>query len=154
RTQPRSCRPGLPDNSPYLSRRQHARKVGDSMNRPTHLRISFLGLALLGGIGGTAARQAISLAVPAADGLPLAIFAVNSGGAFLLRLLVQPLAQRGPDVGVPRTARILIGTGSLCGFTTYSPLAADAAWLIGNGALAAGIVYLLATVVLGGVATR
>src|SRR5699024_4959447 len=37
--------------------------------------------------------------------------------------------------------------------TTYSALAADAAWLMGNGALAAGIGYGLATVVLGGLAT-
>src|SRR5699024_1782511 len=81
RTQPRGSRPGLPDNSPYLSRRQHARKVGDRMNRPAHLRMSFLGLALLGGIGGTAAREAISLAVPEVDGIPVAIFAVNIGGA-------------------------------------------------------------------------
>ena len=123
------------------------------MNRPAHLRISFLGLALLGGIGGTAAREAISLAVPEVDGIPVAIFAVNIGGAFLLGLLLEALARRGPDVSVPRTARILIGTGFLGGFTTYSALAADAAWLMGNGALAAGIGYGLATVVLGGLAT-
>ena len=123
------------------------------MNRPAHLRISFLGLALLGGIGGTAAREAISLAVPAVNGIPVAIFAVNIGGAFLLGLLLEALARRGPDAGVPRTARILIGTGFLGGFTTYSALAADAAWLMGNGALAAGICYGLATVVLGGLAT-
>src|SRR5699024_10516842 len=63
------------------------------------------------------------------------------------------LARRGPDVSVPRTARILIGTGFLGGFTTYSALAADAAWLMGSGALATGIGYGLATVVLGGLAT-
>src|SRR5699024_7819938 len=80
RTQPRRRRPGLPDSSPDLSRRQQARTVGVSMNRPAHLRSSCLGLALLGGIGGTAAREAISLAVPEVDGIPVAIFAVNIGG--------------------------------------------------------------------------
>jgi CrcB protein len=123
------------------------------MNRPAHLRMSFLGLALLGGIGGTAAREAISLAVPEVDGLPVAIFAVNIGGAFLLGLLLDALARRGPDEGARRTARILIGTGFMGGFTTYSALAADAAWLIGNGDPAVGIGYGLATVVLGGLAT-
>src|SRR5699024_7507365 len=102
------------------------------------------------GIGGTAAREAISLAVPEVDGIPVAIFAVNIGGAFLLGLLLEALARRGPDVSVPRTARILIGTGFLGGFTTYSALAADAAWLMGSGALATGIGYGLPTVVLGG----
>jgi CrcB protein len=123
------------------------------MNRPAHLRMSFLGLALLGGIGGTAAREAISLAVPAVNGIPVAIFAVNIGGAFLLGLLLEALARRGPDEGVRRTVRILIGTGFMGGFTTYSALAADAAWLMGNGAPATGIGYGLATVVLGGLAT-
>jgi CrcB protein len=123
------------------------------MNRPAHLRTSFLGLALLGGIGGTAAREAISLAVPEVDGIPVAIFAVNIGGAFLLGLLLDALARRGPDEGARRTARILIGTGFMGGFTTYSALAADAAWLIGNGDPAVGIGYGLATVVLGGLAT-
>src|SRR5699024_11034412 len=153
RTQPRGSRLGLPDNSPYLSRRQHARKVGDRMNRPAHLRMSFLGLALLGGIGGTAAREAISLAVPEVDGIPVAIFAVNIGGAFLLGLLLDALARRGPDEGARRTAGILTGTGFMGGFTTYRALAADAAWLIGNGDPAVGIGYGLATVVLGGLAT-
>lgn len=123
------------------------------MNRPAHLRMSFLALALLGGIGGTAAREAISLAVPAVNGIPVAIFAVNVGGAFLLGLLLEALARRGPDEGGRRTLRILIGTGFMGGFTTYSALATDAARLMGSGQPATGIGYGLATVVLGGLAT-
>ncbi|WP_253720273.1 fluoride efflux transporter FluC [Brevibacterium renqingii] len=141
------------DNSPYLSRHRHARKVGENMHRPTHLRASFLGLAFVGGIGGTAAREAISLAVPAVNGIPVAIFAINVLGAFLLGLLLEALARSGPDEGVRRTMRILIGTGFMGGFTTYSALAADAAQLLGRGAAAAGIGYGLATVVLGGLTT-
>ena len=123
------------------------------MNRPAHLRFSLLGLAFLGGIGGTAAREAISLAVPAVNGIPVAIFTVNIGGAFLLGLLLEALARSGPDEGARRTIRILIGTGFMGGFTTYSALATDAAWLMGNGGLGVGIGYGLATVVLGGLAT-
>src|SRR5699024_5610900 len=63
------------------------------------------------------------------------------------------LARRGPDEGARRTIRILIGTGFMGGFTTYSALAADAARLMGHGALSTGIGYGLATVVLGGLAT-
>ena len=123
------------------------------MNRPAHLRFSLLGLALLGGIGGTAAREAISLAVPAVNGIPVAIFTVNIGGAFLLGLLLEALARSGPDEGARKTIRILIGTGFMGGFTTYSALATDAASLMGNGGLGVGIGYGLATVVLGGLAT-
>lgn len=123
------------------------------MSRPTHLRASYLGLALLGGAGGTAAREAISLAVPSVNGIPVAIFVINVLGAFLLGLLLEALARRGPDEGVRRTVRILIGTGFMGGFTTYSALAADAAGLLAHGAAGAGIGYGLATVVLGGLAT-
>src|SRR5699024_12549010 len=35
RTQPRGPGPRILDNSPYLNRRQHARKVGDSMTADT-----------------------------------------------------------------------------------------------------------------------
>lgn len=123
------------------------------MNRPTHLRPSYLGLALLGGTFGTAAREAISLAVPDLGGIPVAIFAINILGAFCLGLLLDALARRGPDEGGRRTMRILLGTGFMGGFTTYSALAADTAALLGEGAVGSGLGYGLATVLVGGLAT-
>ncbi|WP_166969790.1 fluoride efflux transporter FluC [Brevibacterium atlanticum] len=123
------------------------------MSRPVHLRASYLGLAVLGGTVGTAAREGISLAVPEIDGIPVAIFGINILGAFLLGLLLESLARRGPDVGVRRTLRILVGTGFMGGFTTYSALATDAASLLGDGRAGLGIGYGLATVLIGGLAT-
>ncbi|MDN5833089.1 MAG: CrcB family protein [Brevibacterium sp.] len=123
------------------------------MSRPVHLRLPYLGLALVGGIFGTAAREAISLAVPSTSGIPWAIFAVNILGAFLLGLLLDALARMGPDDGRRRRLRIMVGTGFMGGFTTYSALATDAASLLGEGEVGAGIAYGLGTILIGGLAT-
>lgn len=123
------------------------------MNRPLHLRLPYLGLAILGGTLGTAAREAVSLAFPPFAGIPLAIFMVNILGAFLLGLLLDTQARSGPDEAGRRTVRIMVGTGFMGGFTTYSALATDAALLIGNGSVGTGITYGLATLFIGGIAT-
>ena len=121
--------------------------------RPLHLRLPYLGLALIGGSLGTAAREAISLAVPELDGIPVAILGINILGAFCLGLLLSGLSRMGPDVGMRQKIRILIGTGFMGGFTTFSALATDAASLLGEGRVGAGLLYGLVTVVIGGLAT-
>lgn len=100
---------------------------------------------------GVAGREAIILAVPTLGGIPIAILIVNVVGAFLLGLLVESLAQRGPDIGRRRSVRLLLGTGALGGFTTYSALAADGAVLLGSDPTK-GVLYLLGTLVLGAIA--
>ncbi|QPR39250.1 fluoride efflux transporter FluC [Brevibacterium casei] len=134
---------------------------------PTHLRASSLILVAAGGTLGTAAREAISLTVPSLAGIPVAIFGINFLGAFLLGLLLSALARRGPDEGARRRVRLLVGTGFMGGFTTYSALATDAALLLGGvpgtesaGGVPAvtastgiGIGYGLATLIIGGLAT-
>lgn len=121
--------------------------------RPIHLRPTYLLLVILGGTLGTAAREALSLAFPPVNGVPYAIFGINIAGAFLLGFLLDALARRGTDKGHRRTVRLLIGTGFMGGFTTYSALAADSAALIGTGEAGAGISYALATVLVGVFAT-
>ncbi|WP_137824791.1 CrcB family protein [Brevibacterium sp. 2SA] len=135
--------------------------------RPLHQRSGLLGLALLGGTAGTAAREALGLAVPSLAGIPVAIFAINLLGAFLLGLLLEALLRTGPDDGWRLRARILLGTGFMGGFTTYSALAVDTALLLGGGATSGatagamttagattlGLAYGLGTVLLGGLAT-
>jgi CrcB protein len=105
----------------------------------------------VGGAVGVACREAIILVVPSLGGIPVAILIVNVIGAFLLGLLVEALAQRGPDAGARRSARLLLGTGLLGGFTTYSALAADGALLLGADP-ASGALYALGTLVLGAIA--
>ena len=125
-----------------------SRSVGPQLSR-----LRSLGLVFLGGTLGTAARQSISLLVPgAAHGVPWAILAVNLLGAFLLGVLLDSLVRRGPDSSRRQGLRLLLGTGFLGGFTTYSALATDTVLLLTDQVLWA-LVYSLGTVVAGGVMT-
>lgn len=128
-------------------------EVDDNAARPVHLRPEYLVLVFAGGAAGTAAREALSLAFPAVNGVPYTILAINLLGAFLLGLLLEGLARRGPDHGHRRTLRLVLGTGLMGGFTTYSALATASAQLIGDGRATAGVAYGLATVVIGAAAT-
>jgi CrcB protein len=130
--------------------------AGDSTGirhpRPVHLHWRYVGLVALGGMVGTAAREALTLMIPSVGAFPLAIFLINISGAFLLGVLLEGLARRGPDAGRRRTLRLLLGTGFLGGFTTYSALAAASALLLGEQAGLA-LSYAIGTVLAGAMAT-
>ncbi|WP_378148706.1 fluoride efflux transporter FluC [Cnuibacter sp. UC19_7] len=121
--------------------------------RGVHLRPGLILLVAGGGAIGTALREAVSLAVPAVGGFPAAVFGINLVGAFVLGFLLEALSRRGPDTGRRRLLRLGLGTGVLGGFTTYSALAADSAVLLTGPEAWLGVVYALATVVLGAGAT-
>jgi fluoride exporter len=121
-------------------------------SRPVHLRWDAVALVALGGAAGTAARVAITLAVPSVGVFAVGTFAINVVGAFLLGMLLEVLARRGPDAGQLRSIRLLFGTGFLGGFTTYSALATDTAMLTG-GDTGTALAYSLGTILIGGVAT-
>lgn len=130
-----------------------ANEVHDGTPRAVHLRPSSLGLVAVGGTLGTAAREALSLAIPPINGIPFAIFGINVLGAFLLGVLLDALVRRGEDHGLRRNLRLLLGTGLLGGFTTYSALATDTAALLGGGTPGIAVLYSLATVLIGAAAT-
>ena len=121
--------------------------------RPIHVRPVSLALVFTGGALGTAAREALTLAFPPVHGIQFTVFAINIVGAFLLGLLLSSLAHHGPDLGQRRSMRLLLGTGVMGGFTTYSALTANSASLISDGASAIGILYALGTLILGAGAT-
>lgn len=116
-------------------------------------RIAQLGWVALGGAVGTLTRFALGAAVGDVAGVPIGILVINVVGAFALGLLLEALALRGPEDGARRTTRLLLGTGVLGGFTTYSLLATDIAELLLRGESLGGLVYGAATLVLGGLAT-
>lgn len=121
--------------------------------RRLHLHPFFLLLVFVGGTLGTAAREALAIALPPVNGIPFTILAINVSGAFLLGLLLETLARRGPDHGRRRMVRLMVGTGFMGGFTTYAALATDSAALIGTGSPGVGIGYALATLLIGAGAT-
>ncbi|TDP92584.1 camphor resistance protein CrcB [Leucobacter luti] len=116
-----------------------------------------IGLVALGGALGSLARYGVSALIGETGGWPLGTLSVNLLGALLLGLLVEVL----PGGGAGSRARLLLGTGILGGFTTYSLLAtqlaeqilAGEAWLAGSYAAATllgGFVASWAGVLLGG----
>lgn len=109
------------------------------------------GLVFAGGAVGTLARFAVDGAVGERLGLPLGMLAINVTGAFLLGLLLGRLSPDTSDRG--RSIRLLLGTGVLGGFTTYSALTLGVAELalVGSPGLAA--LYGALTLLLGGIAS-
>ncbi|WP_241990817.1 fluoride efflux transporter FluC [Cryobacterium gelidum] len=123
-----------------------------------HLRWRYLGLVFLGGTVGTALRAALELALPPVDlasgsRLPLTTLGINLLGALLLGLLLEALGRGGLDADGRRTARVLLGTGLLGAFTTYSALATDSVVLLQGGAVGVALAYMVGTVLFGGLAT-
>lgn len=121
--------------------------------RPAHLRPLYLLLVALGGALGTGLREAIIQITPALGEFPIAIFGINVIGAFVLGVLLEQLALRGPDEGRRRRIRLFVGTGVLGGFTTYSSFATDTALLLGDGSLGVAALYAALTLVVGAIAT-
>lgn len=118
-----------------------------------YLRPRNVGLVFVGGALGVLSREALMLALPDAEGWPLAVFVANLLGAFLLALLLESISRLGAETEFRATMRLLLGTGLLGGFTTYSALALALASMSAEGAvwLAAG--YGFATIVGGAVAS-
>lgn len=117
--------------------------------RPLHLTPTALGLVAAGGMVGTAARYAITLLLQSRHGWPIATLSVNLVGAFVLGLLLEALARRGPGRGARRRVRLVVGTGFCGAFTTYSALAVDVDLLLRAGQTATAVAYGLTTVIVG-----
>jgi CrcB protein len=121
--------------------------------RPLHLRPLPILFVFCGGAVGTLSRYGVALVLPAWWGLPWSTFAVNVVGAFLLGALLEGLSRRGHDHGLRRSLRLLIGTGFMGGFTTYSSLAVDGVQLFGTDRAWQAVGYLVVTLVIGALAT-
>ncbi len=104
---------------------------------PSHLRPVAVGLVAAGGAVGTLARYGVTSIVPTLGGLPVAVVAVNVAGAFLLGLLTA--------LAPGERLRLLLGTGVLGGFTTYSTYAVDTQLLVARHESALALAYLLMT---------
>ena len=78
----------------------------------------------VGGFAGALARHAVSVALPTA--FPWGTLAVNVAGAFLLGVVVYGTAELRR---LPEAARLVVATGFLSSFTTYSTFAAETAAL-------------------------
>lgn len=107
-------------------------------------------IVALGGTFGTLSRYGIAQGVHPDTLFPWATFLVNLTGSFVLGALLAALIVRGDDIGHRRGARLLLGTGFLGGYTTYSALAVETDTLLRTDHVPLGLAYALVTVV-GGV---
>ncbi len=130
-----------------------AAETSNGSPRPVHLRWRFIGIVFLGGTLGTATRYLVTEAIPPWIGLPVGTAIVNITGAFALGVLLEALVRRGADSGTRRMLRLLIGTGFLGGFTTYSALAVGTDALLRDGNLPGAMLYAGGTVLLGAAGT-
>lgn len=103
-----------------------------------------------GGTIGTLIRAALEGAFPAAPGaVPWTTLVINVTGAFVLGLLLESLALRGPDAGRRRDLRFFLGTGLLGGYTTYSTFAVETLQRFDPASLVVGLGYAVTSVGLG-----
>ena len=120
------------------------------MNRPPHHQPRLLALVLVGGTVGALLRYAVALLLPVPhDGFPTATFLTNLSGSFALGLLLSRQLATGAQDGRPREVGLLLGTGLLGAFTTYSTLAVEVVLLGRDGRVGLGLVYGVASAVLG-----
>jgi CrcB protein len=94
-------------------------------------------LVALGGAAGSLARYGVGLALAGATGFPWATLAVNWVGSALIGLAF--------GLGVSGEARLLLVTGFLGGFTTFSAFSLEAATLAERSAPLAAL-YVAASV--------
>lgn len=127
--------------------------AGSRPHRPPHLRWSSIALVAAGGTVGAALRELLVLLVPVTGRLDTVIFCINLSGALALGILLESLLRSGPEDDRRRRLRLLLGTGVLGGYTTYSTLATETARLVGDGEAGVALLYSLATVLLGALAT-
>jgi CrcB protein len=122
-------------------------------SRPSHWRFGAIALVAIGGTAGTASREGVGMIISSLSGISMATLAVNVAGALMLGVLLETLVRSGADTGARRTVRLLLGTGFLGGFTTYSTLAVGTAALVVEGSIWFAVAYCLGTVVVGAAAT-
>jgi CrcB protein len=108
-------------------------------------------LVALGGATGTLSRYGIAEALDADRQFPLATFLVNVTGSFALGALLTTLLVREHSAPA-HPLRLLLGTGFLGGYTTYSAYAVETDTLLRGDHVALGVGYAVGSVIAGLVA--
>ncbi len=100
----------------------------------------------LGGGAGALARYGFAAFVSRqmGSGFPWGTLAVNLLGAFLMGLIVELLALK---INLPPSARLLLTTGFLGGFTTFSAFSLESALMWQKGAYLPLSLYIGASVI-------
>ncbi len=115
-----------------------------------HTGVREVGLVAAGGAVGALARVGLAERFPVVPGaIPWTTLAENLAGAFLLGLVLTLLAER---VAASPAVRLVVCTGALGAFTTYSTFAVELVRLAEDGHPLIAVAYAVASLVLGLVA--
>lgn len=100
----------------------------------------------IGGGAGAVCRYALSSLVArhAGNGFPWGTLAVNLAGAFAMGLVVSLLSEK---ITLSENMRLLLTTGFLGGFTTFSAFSLEAALMLQKGDVANLVAYVTLSVV-------
>lgn len=104
-------------------------------------------LVFLGGGTGAVARYFMGLAVShhtKGSTFPYHTLSINLLGAFLIGVLMEILALRS---SLPESTQLLLVTGFLGGFTTFSAFSLECSLMLERGDYGAGLIYIVASVV-------
>lgn len=107
--------------------------------------MTHLMLVALGGAIGASGRYLVSVATVRflGVGFPWGTLVVNVVGSFLMGVLIAYFAKR---TGIAQEWRVLLATGVLGGFTTFSAFSLDAVFLWERGAHFSSIGYVFGSV--------
>lgn len=101
----------------------------------------------LGGAIGAMGRYLIGLLpLKPESGFPLATFLINISGAFCIGLIAAYTARH---VHADPRMILFLKTGICGGFTTFSTFSLESCTLLRDGRTALGIIYIMASVILG-----
>ncbi|QEZ48763.1 fluoride efflux transporter CrcB [Cupriavidus oxalaticus] len=105
-------------------------------------------LVFIGGGLGSAARHGVNLLAARLVGTnyPIATFAINVVGAFVMGVVVELLALK---ASLPQSTRLFLTTGIIGGFTTFSTYALEVALLYERGEPTSALIYALGSVAFG-----
>lgn len=118
--------------------------VAQQPARPSQLRA--VAAVALGGVAGALARAGVTELLPPEPGTwAWSTLVVNTTGGFALGLLLAVLAVRSPHSPYPR---LLLGTGLLGGYTTFSTFSVDVVGLLDAGRAGTAAAYALCSVAL------
>ena len=107
-----------------------------------------LGLVGVAGALGALARYLLGrfIAERVASQLPIGTFIINISGAFLIGLIAGLVGHKVISAAV----QLVLATGFLGGYTTFSTMHWEGTQLMRSGSLSRGFLYLLGTFALGG----
>ena len=113
------------------------------------MKIQYLFAVAAGGAIGSVLRYVVGFAFIQrfGPGFPWGTIVINITGSFLIGIVAEFSATR--VFGVTQLVRVLLMTGLLGGYTTFSMFSFDALNLITEGAVRLAVAYVLVSAVLG-----